>query len=66
MDTDSFLSNLNGIEIFDGVAIGPLAKFMDLNNFDMNHASYNVANRGILELFKSETGSFPIKDSICL
>ena len=46
MDRDSFLLKFNGSDMFDEVAKEPLAKFMDLNIFDINHASYNVENKG--------------------
>ena len=66
MDTDSFLLNFDGIDILDEVAKGPLANYMDLSNFDVNHPSYNNANKGKLGLLKSETGSIPLKEAICL
>ena len=44
MDKDSFILTSNGIDN----ANGPLAKFMDLSNFDVNHPSYNVAYKGKL------------------
>ena len=66
MDTDRFLLKFKGIDIFDEVAKGPLARFMDLSNFDINHLSNNVADKGKLGILKSETGYIPIKKSICL
>ena len=81
MDTDSFLLKFIGNDILDDVAKEPLAKFMDLMdlfnfilfiyfmdlfNFDINHALYNVENKGKFGLFKSETGYIPITESICL
>ena len=56
----------NGIDILDEFARELLAKFMDLSNFGINHASYDVANKDKLELFKSEAGSLLIKEFICL
>ena len=61
MDTDSFLLRCIGIDIFDEAPKGPLTNFMVLSNLNINHASYNVAINGELGLFKSETGSIPIK-----
>ena len=58
MDTYSFLLKSNGIDILDEFAKGPLAKFMNFNNFEIN--------KGKLGLLKSETGSIPKKESICL
>ena len=58
MDIDSFLLKLNSTDIFHKVAKGPLAKFMNFNNFEIN--------KGKLGLLKSETGSIPKKESICL
>ena len=66
LDTDSFRLKCNGIDLFDEVAKGPLAKFRDLSNCDINHASYNVANKDKLGLLKSETGSIPMQETICL
>ena len=60
---DSFLLKFKGIGIFDEFSKGPLAKFIDLSNFDMNNPSYNVTNKDKLGLLKSETGSIPIKES---
>ena len=45
---------------------GPLVNYKNLSNFNTNHPSYNIANKGKLGLLKSETGSIPIKEAICL
>ena len=58
MDIDSFLLKLNSTDIFEKVSKGPLAKFMNFNNFEIN--------KGRLGLLKSDTGSIPKKGSICL
>ena len=66
MDTDSFQLNFKGINIRDKSAKDPLAKYMDLSNFNINHPLYNIANKSKLGLLKSETGSITIKEAICL
>ena len=50
IDTDSFLFKFKGIDIFDEVVKRPPAEFMDLRNFDINHPSHSVANKGKLGL----------------
>ena len=66
MDTDSFLVNFDGVDVYKEVKEGKLRDQMNFSNFPVNHELYGITRKGELGLFKSETADIPIAEAICL
>ena len=66
MDTDSFLIGADGFDITKELNGDYLKKYIDTSNFPKSHAFYSEDNKGVMGLWKSETGSNQIKEVVCL
>ncbi|XP_064483589.1 uncharacterized protein LOC135396508 [Ornithodoros turicata] len=64
-DTDSLILGLFCKDYEDQLRV-IADDHLDLSSFDRGHPLYSERNRGRLGAFKSETGSIPIEEVICL
>ena len=66
MDTDSFLLNFEGVDVYKEMKTGLISQHMDFSNFPVDHELYDDTRKGQLGLLKSETAERPIVEAICL
>ena len=65
-DTDSLLLCFDGLDVLEELGKLPLSMYADTSNFHVDHPLHSEENKGKLGYLKSETGSIPLKESICL
>ena len=65
-DTDSLILSFDGVDIMKEMNKTSLFDYMDTSNFDKDHQLYSIRNKSKLGYLKSETGSVPLQESICL
>ena len=60
MDTESFLLNFEGVDVYKKMKTGLISQHMDFSNFPVDHELYDNTCKGQLGFLKSETAEGPI------